>query len=132
MCNVPVNTRAFIEKPLTENRPDKITPATLTVEELARQMMEDKALPGRSILLREGENGRVESRVWSRPVWEWLAGEETAEKLWLLVREASASSLKYSLSNAAATTSLTRLARWQAGRFYVERYFQDAKSQCGM
>lgn len=131
-ADVPVNTRVFMEKPLTENRPDKITPATVTVDDLARRMMEDKKQPGRSILLREGENGRVESKVWSRRVWEWPAGEEAAEELWLIVREASDGSVKYSLSNAPATTSLTRLARWQAGRFYVERCFQDAKSQCGM
>ena len=115
-ADVPVNTRVFIEKPLTENRPAKITPATLAVEELARKMMADPKQPGRSLLLREGENGQVQSTVWSCRVWEWPAGEDAPQELWLIVREASDGSLKYSLSNAPATTSLTRLARWQAGR----------------
>ena len=131
-ADVPVNTRVFIEKPLTENRPGKITPATLAVEEQARKMMADPKHPGRSILLREGENGQVKSMVWSCRVWEWPERESAAEGLWLIVREASDGSLKYSLSNAPVSTSLARLARWQAGRFYVERCFQDAKSQCGM
>lgn len=40
-ADVPVNTRVFTGKPLTETRPGKITPATVTVEELAREMMKD-------------------------------------------------------------------------------------------
>ena len=39
---------------------------------------------------------------------------------------------KHSLCNAPASTTLKRLARWQAARFWVERCFQDAKSHCGM
>lgn len=39
---------------------------------------------------------------------------------------------KYSLSNAPTGTPMKKLAFMQAQRFWVERTFEDAKSQCGM
>jgi SRSO17 transposase len=44
----------------------------------------------------------------------------------------SPGTLKYSLSNAAAQTSATKLTKMQAQRFWIERAFQDAKSHVGM
>jgi len=131
-ADIPLSTRVFIERPLMERRPAKITPATLSVEERAVRRMADTARPARTITLREGENGLVESKVWSCRVWEWPEGGAAPEELWLIIREDSRGQRKYSLSNAPADTPLNRLARWQAGRFYVERVFQDAKSHCGM
>ena len=37
-----------------------------------------------------------------------------------------------SLSNAPSDTPLQRLAKWQGGRYFVERTFQDGKSHVGM
>ena len=44
----------------------------------------------------------------------------------------SPGTLKVSLSNASAKTSMTKLAQMQAQRFWIERAFQDAKSHIGM
>jgi hypothetical protein len=44
----------------------------------------------------------------------------------------SAKTIKYSLSNAAAETSLLLLAQSQGQRYWVERSFEDAKGQCGL
>src|SRR5216683_691154 len=44
----------------------------------------------------------------------------------------SPATIKYSLSNAALNTSVTKLAQMQAQRFWIERAFQDAKSHIGM
>lgn len=131
-ADVPANARVFEQAPGLENRPEKITGHTLTVEELAKRITKDKRHPGKRMALREGENGIVETHVWARRVWEWPAGQAQPEELWLIVRAMPDGALKTSLSNAGAKTSLKRLARWQAGRFYVERCFQDAKSHCGM
>jgi len=131
-ADVPANARVFGQAPELESRPEKITGHTFTVEELARRMTGDKPHPGQRMTLREGENGIVETHVWARRVWEWPAGQPQPEELWLIVRAMPDGTLKTSLSNAGARTSLKRLARWQAGRFYVERSFQDAKSHCGM
>ena len=40
--------------------------------------------------------------------------------------------IKYSPSNAPADTSLQRLAQMQGQRYWVERSFQDGKSQAGL
>ena len=47
-------------------------------------------------------------------------------------RDHSPATIKYSLSNAAPSTSVTQLAKMQARRFWIERAFQDAKSHVGM
>ena len=40
--------------------------------------------------------------------------------------------MKYSISTAQAETPIHRLTFMQEARFWVERSFQDAKSECGM
>jgi SRSO17 transposase len=40
--------------------------------------------------------------------------------------------LKFSLNNASANTSLTALPKMQAQRFWIERTVQDAKSHIGV
>ena len=44
----------------------------------------------------------------------------------------SPSTIKYSLSNAAAETPALRLAQMQGQRYWVERVFEDAKGECGL
>lgn len=52
---------------------------------------------------------------------------------WLLVRqEIDGSDLKFSLSNASATTEVSMLAEWQSRRYWVERALQDAKGLAGL
>jgi hypothetical protein len=48
------------------------------------------------------------------------------------VRAEGDGTFKYSFSNAAAATAWERLAYMQAQRFWIERCFQDAKSELGM
>jgi hypothetical protein len=42
------------------------------------------------------------------------------------------SEIKYTLSNASSETRVERLAEMQAQRYWVERAFQDGKSECGL
>jgi SRSO17 transposase len=44
----------------------------------------------------------------------------------------SPATIQYPLSNAAPETSVSKLAKMQAQRFWIERAFQDAKSHVGM
>jgi SRSO17 transposase len=131
-ADIPANTLLFDKKPSGQARPEKITEHATKAEDMANKMVRNKRKPGQSIVLREGENGIVTAKVWTKRVWEWSAGEDSPQELWLIVREMADGKLKLTLSNAGAKTTLKRLARWQAGRFYVERCFQDAKSHCGM
>jgi SRSO17 transposase len=129
--DVPTNTRVFRTRPTQTERPKKITEVTVSVAELAQEIV-GKDGPKERIDLREGDHGIVEAHVSAVRVWEWSAGCAQPEELWLLIRAMPDGSLKLSLCNADSKTPLKQLARWQAARFWVERCFQDAKSHCGM
>lgn len=64
-----------------------------------------------------------------------MDGEDDAPHCWHLIvrREVKSEKMvKYSLSNAAADTSMLRLAQMQGPRFWIERIFEDAKGECGL
>jgi SRSO17 transposase len=84
--------------------------------------------------VRDSSRGELEVEVLHRRVWLW-DNEETAAHCWHLIvrREINApGEIKYTLSNAPAETGVKRLAEMQAQRYWVERAFQDGKSECGM
>jgi hypothetical protein len=86
------------------------------------------------VTLRESTKGELQVDVRHRRVWLW-DGEESDAHCWHLIvrREVNArDEIKYSLSNAPAATSLSRLAQMQGQRYWVERTFQDGKSQAGL
>ena len=131
--DIPSDTRLFSRKPEQDQRPKKITAATQRADELAKKTLsKNKANATQAIRLRDGDNGDVEAKVRAIRVWTWAEESEAPEEQWLIIRAMPDGSTKLSLSNAGAPTSLKRLARWQAGRFWIERCFQDAKSHCGM
>ena len=84
--------------------------------------------------IRDSSKGKLLVDIFHREVWLWDGKETLARKYHLVVRRElnSPEQLKYSLSNAPSDTSTQRLAFMQAQRYWVERPFQDAKSQCGM
>ena len=131
-AEVPSNTNVFVEQPTEKLRPAKIKAHTCSVGELARQIAGDKKLRATRIDLREAENGKLSATVWRQRIWVWPADAAQPKPLWLLVRQMSDGELKTSLSNAAPSTPLKIMTQWQAGRFHIERAFQDAKSHLGM
>lgn len=86
------------------------------------------------VTIRDTTKGKLRADILHRRVWVWDGEEKKARKWHLVVRREinSPEKLKYSLSNASPGTSIHRLAFMQAQRYWVERPFQDAKSQCGM
>lgn len=86
------------------------------------------------VTVRDSTRGWLRVKVLHRRVWLW-DGKEPRARCWhLLVRQETGSDrkIKYSVSNAPATTSIERLAFMQAQRFWVERALQDGKSEVGM
>jgi SRSO17 transposase len=86
------------------------------------------------VALRESTKGELQVDVLHQRVWLW-DGEESDAHCWHLIvrREVKArDEIKYSLSNAPAATSRPRLAQMQGQRYWVERTFQDGKSQAGL
>jgi SRSO17 transposase len=99
------------------------------VDALARRHFQTQA---REISIRATAKGELRARVWVRQVWLWDGRAPSARARLLVVREEADGTCKYSLSNATADTPWERLAYMQAQRFWIERGFQDAKSELGM
>lgn len=86
------------------------------------------------IAVRPGTKGELRVEALKGRVWLW-DGRESKARLWHLVvtRElGSPETLKYTLSNAPEETSLQRLVQMQRQRFWIERMFEDGKSESGM
>lgn len=86
------------------------------------------------IRFRDSTKGVLRLDVLYRQVWLW-DGKESEARCWRLIvtREVgSERSLKYGLSNFPAEVSLRELAQRQRQRYWIERSFQDAKSECGL
>lgn len=86
----------------------------------------------RVVRLRTTSKEPLEYRLWVQEVWQWEKGSRPPRRRLLVVRQEADGSYKYSLSNAAVETSWERLGYMQAQRFWIERAFQDAKSELGM
>ena len=88
----------------------------------------------RKVTVRPGTKGEIRVEALHRRLWLW-DGNEPEACCWhvLAIREVSSpKTIKYALSNAPAETSLERLVPMQRQRFWVERAFEDAKSESGL
>ncbi len=101
----------------------------LTVKALTTENFETH---GRSMLLRSTTKGPLRAQVWVKEIWLWNQSEQLVTHRLLVVRQDAEGDFKYSLSTASNETSWEVLAYQQAQRFWVERAFQDAKSELGM
>jgi SRSO17 transposase len=86
------------------------------------------------VAVRPGTKGEVRVEALHSRAWLWDGREENA-RFWhvVVIREVnSPTTIKYVLSNAPAETSLERLVQMQRQRFWIERSFEDAKSESGL
>jgi SRSO17 transposase len=87
----------------------------------------------RMLSLRETTKGPLRAEILVREVWLWnRRTEQRARPRLLIARRDADGSYKYSLSNAPTDTPWERLGYMQAQRFFIERAFEDAKSELGM
>jgi len=100
------------------------------VESVPVSSLVDEKVVWQVLPLRQGERGTVEVTCWSRRVWTIGANWEVREE-WLLVHRQSNGQQHYSLSNGAADTPLATMMGWRGQRYFVERTFQDEKSEMG-
>lgn len=86
------------------------------------------------IKVRPSCRGELRVEALHRRIWVWDNREPQARCWHLLVARESASpeTVKYTLSNAPAETSLRRLIQMQRQRYWIERSFEDGKSSCGL
>jgi SRSO17 transposase len=88
----------------------------------------------RKVTVRDTAKGPLTLSVHTAKVWVW-DGESVGarERVLVVSRNPAENKVKYSLSNVnLAKTPVERLAYMQAQRYWVERAFQDAKSELGM
>jgi SRSO17 transposase len=95
----------------------------------ARSLL-DETVVLQTVQLRQGERGVVEVDCWARRVWtitnDWQVRQE-----WLLVHRQGNDKMHFSLSNASADTPVATMMGWRGQRYFVERTFQDEKSELG-
>lgn len=94
---------------------------------------EEASAPWHRIRVREGTKGVVFVQARRRRVWLWDGEEKTARNWWLVVRRDSLTGeMKWFISNAKESVTLTTLVQKHATRFWIERVFQDGKTSVGM
>jgi len=82
------------------------------------------------VTVRLTERGWLTYPCAARRVWTITAEGQVREE-WLFLRQEENGKLSYALSNAPADTPLEKLALWRSLRYFVERTFQDTKSELG-
>ena len=86
------------------------------------------------VWVRHSSRGELRVQALRRLVW-LLEGQDSKARCWQLIvtREVGeAEAIKYSLSNAKETISLQRLAYMQRQRYWIERAFQEGKTEAGL
>jgi len=88
----------------------------------------------KNVTLRNTTRGVLKVRMCRMTVYVWDGESEKAKRWTLIVTKSLGDNpdTKISLSNAPKHTTLRRLGWMQRQRYWVERVFEDAKSECGM
>lgn len=129
MADVESDQLVWLERPAGEERPARLREAGARPVDGIRRL--DPGRP-REVVLRQGENGKVKVQVQCRRVWIWPESFPKPLGVWLVISRLAHGKIKFSLSNAPVDTSWEELARRQGQRFFIERCFEDAKSDLGM
>lgn len=142
VADVHKNQRIYLEdpkpcKPTRKGNRGRQPSKAITLHdpiEVAKWVEEQEESAWQRKELRNGTKGRLIVEVLHRKVWLWDNQEAQARCWRLIVRRerTDRKEIKYSLSNAPEPTTVHRLAQMQGQRYWVERSFQDGKSQVGM
>jgi SRSO17 transposase len=140
MADIPANTLVYLEEPVVgvpETPPGKRGRPFLQWRVLNEvQPVQVRALETHPdfilhpVDIRHTERGMLTYECAARRVWTIPEAGQVREE-WLFVRREADGTLSFSLSNAPTDTPLARLALWRSQRYFVERTFQDAKSEAG-
>ncbi len=114
----------------------KTTSRAIEVRTLKKQL-EEKGGEFEIIEIRQGTKGAVKSKVALINVWIWDGKSSASKQRQLLIRisetDNGSEEVKYALTNAKqGEFSVKEVAQMQAQRYFVERSFQECKSDIGM
>lgn len=119
------------QEPTSADQQQSPSAAPLSVEQWAAQQ---PSTAWEAVFVRHSSRGELRLETLRCCVW-LLEGKDCTARKWqlLVTREVGdPKTVKYSLSNAALTTSLQRLVYMQRQRYWVERAFQEAKNEAGL
>ena len=100
-----------------------------TVAALVKEHFDKEA---QELTIRAASKGELCGRFWAAQVWVWEEGSSQSYRRTLVAREREDGELKISWTNAPGGTAWETLAYMQGQRHWVERTFEDAKSELGM
>ena len=142
VIEVHCDQRLYQENPWPCSGPcvDGITPPPLVkgykpirIDQWAKGLPENE---WERVQVRAATGGWIEVNYVSQRVWLWDGKEECARLWWALAwqnpDEGSEARIHYALSNSAADTPASELVKHGVHRYWIERTFQDAKSEVGM
>ena len=88
----------------------------------------------KTVTLRKTTRGVLKVRICRMTVYVWDGKSEKAKYWTLIITKTLGANpdTKISLTNVSKHTTLRRLGWMQRQRYWVERVFEDAKSECGM
>lgn len=140
LCGISNDTHVYLEKPVVaipqtpalHRGPPFSEPRVLSDHKTisVRDFAKREKITFRKIFIRHAERGKLYYNCYACRVWTFTKDRDLLEE-WLLIQQEEDGTLKFSLSNAPINTSLTKLAKWKAGRYFAERIFQEAKSDIG-
>ncbi len=138
MADIPANIHVYLSKPvmgIPANAPGKRGRPCSRMQVIndsqsvkVRSLADVMTLT--PVAIRHTERGLLVYECAARRVWT-VTQKGVVRKEWLLVRREHDGSFSFSLSNAPMETSLVQLAFWRCERYFVERTFQDAKTEAG-
>ena len=139
MADIPATTRVYVEVPTVGvprrqggrgRKPTKLRVLEGEAVEV-RHLVTEEDLPWQRLNVRDSQRGPLWIRCAVVCVWR-IEDALPAQPVWLIIRqELDGSQTKYSFSNAEPSQP-TRLAEWQARRYWVERALQDGKGLAGL
>lgn len=140
MADIPANTQVYLRQPVVgipetpadkEGRPFSQPQVLNGVEPVeVRTLVAHPDFALQLIATRHTERGLLIYECATRQVWTITPANEVREE-WLFLRKEKDGTFSFSLSNAPSDTPLSTLALWRCQRYFVERTFQDAKSEGG-
>ena len=95
-----------------------------------RALTRDPQTVWQQVVVRHPERGRLAADFAVQRVWTVAVGQRPRAE-WLVRRRAAEGDCSYTLLNAPEDTPHERLIAWSCRRYFIERTFEDAKTEIG-
>jgi SRSO17 transposase len=138
LADIPANTSVYLNRPIVgvpqtpigkRGRPFKRLKVLNQVRPIPVRALVSE-VPLKMVPVRETERGWLRYTCAALSVWT-VTEEGTVHQETLFIWRKPDGHFSFSLTNAPVGTPLKKLAYWRSGRYFVERTFQDAKTECG-